>query len=180
MVVRTLMAWRQLIAMSVRQRRVRLPVTIRDWLLLTRLNRRLIAGPLATNQAFVYFFAVLGFDGLQLAILDGSARDPGPLGPPAAGISFLLSLAFLALTYFANGAARGCDYFARYFSITALVGLYAAGPLQFLLRIPMWLPDLEVSRWYAPSLVVGTNLVLFAAVVLNIRYVAKNTRWSAA
>lgn len=41
---------------------------------------------------------------------------------------FALAAAFVVLTYLVNGASSGVDYFARYFSLCTVIGLYTAGP----------------------------------------------------
>jgi hypothetical protein len=140
-----------------------------------RLKRRLIAGPLPNPLAFFYFFLVTGFDGLQLAILDSTSHSPGPWGPPAVWASFAVAVVFLLLAYRFNGGASGSDFLPRYFSISAVIGLYTAGPLQILLRLPHWLPSFDAGPGYAPALVLGTNLLMFSLILFNLRDVARRT-----
>jgi hypothetical protein len=152
--------------------------TLGDFLLLSRLKARLVRGPLGNTEAFAYFALVIGFDALQVAILDSSTHSPGPWGPPAVWSSFGLAVAFVILSYVVNGGASGTDYFARYFSLCAVVGLYTAGPLQILLRLPHWLPSFSPPSWYAPALVLGTNIVMFALILFNLADVARRARSS--
>jgi len=146
-----------------------------DLVRIGRLKQRLIAGPLPNPLTFVYFFFVTGFDGLQLAILDSTPHTPGPWGPPAAWASVVLGIVFLVLAYRFNGGSSGADFLPRYFSLSAVIGLYTAGPLQILLRLPRWLPSLEVGPGYAPALVLGTNLLMFSLILVNLRDVARRT-----
>jgi hypothetical protein len=79
------------------------------------------------------------------------------------------------LAYRFNGGSSGADFLPRYFSLSAVIGLYTAGPLQILLRLPRWLPSLEVGPGYAPALVLGTNLLMFSLILVNLRDVARRT-----
>jgi hypothetical protein len=153
---------------------------LRDLLVLSRLKQRLSEAPLPNGQAFACFALVTLFDGLQLAILDGSAHAPGPWGPAAAGASFAVGVVFVLLSFVLNGGTAGVDYFARYFSLCAVIGLYTAGPLQILLRLPALLPAFEPPDWYAPALVLGTNLLMFSWILASFADVARRTRWPAA
>ncbi len=146
-----------------------------DLIHIGRLKRRLIAGPLPNPLTFFYFFVVTGFDGLQLAILDATPHAPGPWAPLAASASLALAVVFLVLAYRLNGGASGADFLPRYFSISAVIGLYTAGPLQILLRLPRWVPSIEVGPVYAPALVFGTNLLMFSLILVNLTDVARRT-----
>lgn len=148
-----------------------------DLVLLPRLKARLVNGPLPTTQAFIYFAFVTAFDALQLAVLSSTVHSPGPWGAFAAWGSFALGVVFVVLTYLVNGGSSGVDYLACYFSICAVVGLYTAGPLQVLLRLPQF-SSFEPPSWYAPALVLGTNLLMFGLILLNVSDVARHTRWS--
>jgi hypothetical protein len=150
-----------------------------DLLLLPRLKERLVAGPLPAGQAFLYFAFVTAFDALQLAVLSSTSHDPGAWGAAAAWCSFGLGAVFVVLTFFVNGGPSGLDYLARYFSLCAVIGLYTAGPLQILLRLPHWLPSFAPPPWYAPALVVATNALMFGLILVNVADVARRTRGSA-
>jgi len=152
-------------------------MNLADLLLLPRLKARLVESPLPNTQAFIYFAFVTGFDALQLTILDSTSHSPGPWGPPAAWSSLALAAAFVLLTYLVNGGSSGVDYFARYFSLCAVIGLYTAGPLQLLLRLPQWLPSFQPPSWYAPVLVLCTNLLMFTLILFNVADVPRRTRW---
>jgi hypothetical protein len=88
--------------------------------------------------------------------------------------SFVLAVVFLVLAYRFNGGASGADFLARYFAISAVIGLYTAGPLQILLQLPRW-ASLDVGPAYAPTLVFGTNLLMFSLILFNLRDVAQRT-----
>ena len=144
-----------------------------DLVRIGRLKQRLIAGPLPNPQTFLYFFLVTAFDAIQLAILDSTPHAPGPWAPPVAWACLILAAVFLVLAYRFNGGSSGADFLPRYFSISAVIGIYTAGPLQILLRLPNWLPSLELGPAYAPALVFGTNLLIFSLILVNLRDVAR-------
>jgi hypothetical protein len=84
-------------------------------------------------------------------------------------------VAFLLLAYRFNGGASGADFLPRYFAISAVIGLYTAGPLQILLQLPHLLPSFPPGPGYAPALVFGTNLLMFSLILVNLRDVARRT-----
>ena len=149
-----------------------------DLVSLPRLLERLRRGPLPANQAFGYFVLVAGFDAYQLAALDASPHNPGPYTAPAVWASFVAGVSFMPATYWANGGALGVDYFARYFSLCGVVGLWTAGPMQLVLRLPSWIDGFSPGPLYAPLLVVGMNLSIFSIVTLAMRRVAEQTHWT--
>ncbi len=155
-------------------------MNLADLILISRLKARLVAGPLPARQAFIYFAFVTAFDALQLAVLSSTSHPPGPWGSAAAWSSFGLVALFVVLTFVVNGGSSGRDYLARYFSLCAVIGLYTAGPLQVLLRVPQWLPSLAVPSWYTPALVLGTNGLMFGLILVNVVDVARRTHWASA
>ena len=155
-------------------------MNLADLVLISRVKARLVAGPLPTTQAFTYFAFVTAFDALQLAVLSSTSHSPGPWGAAAAWFSFGLGAVFVVLTFLVNGGASGVDYLARYFSLCAVVGLYIAGPLQVLVRLPQWHPSLVVPPWYAPALIAGTNALMFSLILINVADVSRRTRWVSA
>ena len=124
---------------------------------LPRVKAALAGGPLPSNRAFGYFFLVVGFDALQLAMLDARAHQPGPYTAFSVWASFAAGAVFIPLAYLVNGGSRGVDFFSRYFALCAVVGIWLAGPLQLLLAVPRWF-ELAPGPLYAPALVLALAL----------------------
>src|SRR5687767_7521912 len=81
--------------------------SLRNFLFLGQVKRRLADGTLPAAQAFVYFLLITVVDNLQLAVLQVSPAQPIPYMPLAVWGSLVLGIVFLVATYLLNGGAGG-------------------------------------------------------------------------
>ncbi|HBZ68778.1 MAG TPA: hypothetical protein DEP35_03115 [Deltaproteobacteria bacterium] len=145
---------------------------VRDFLSLSRVKQQLLEGTLPNLQAFVYFAVITSIDNLQLGYLQVSPARPTRWTPLAVWGGLSLGGVFLIATYLLNGGASGRDYLVRYFSISAVVALWIAVPFQVLISLPSVVPSLRPLDWYVPAILVGTDVLYFTFVALQIRDVA--------
>lgn len=152
---------------------------VREFLFLSRVKRRLVERTLPNTQAFVYFFIITAVDNLQLGLLQVSPAQPTRWTPAAVWGSLALGGAFLVATYFVNGGSAGRDYLIRYFSISAVVALWVALPLQLLISLPRMVAPLASLDWYVPAVLFTANVLLFSFIALQVRDVANRSRFHA-
>ena len=149
---------------------------IREFLFLPHVKRQLVERTLPNTQAFVYFFVITAVDNLQLGILQVSPAQPTHWTPAAVWGSLAVGGVFLVATYFLNGGSAGRDYLVRYFSISAVVALWVAVPLQLLLSLPRIVSPLANLDWYVPAVLFTANIFLFTFIALQVRDVARRSR----
>jgi hypothetical protein len=149
---------------------------VREFLFLPRVKRRLVDRTLPNTQAFVYFFVITAVDNLQLGMLQVSPAQPTRWTASAVWGSLVVGGVFLVGSYLLNGGAAGRDYLIRYFSISAVVALWVALPLQLLIALPHIAPSLANLDWYVPAILFTANVLLFSFIALQIRDVAKQSR----
>ena len=149
---------------------------IRDFLFLPRVKRQLIEGTLPNSRAFLYFLIITAVDNLQLAILQVSPAQPTRWTPLAVWGSLAIGGVFLVATYLLNGGSAGRDYLTRYFSISAVVALWVALPIQLLISLPRVAASLSNLDWYVPSVLFSTNILLFSFIALQVRDVATRSQ----
>jgi len=149
---------------------------MREFLSLSRVKRRLVERTLSNSQAFVYFFIITAVDNLQLGLLQVSPAQPTRWTPAAVWGSLAMGVVFLVATYLLNGGAAGRDYLIRYFSISAVVALWVALPLQLLISLPLIVAALAKLDWYVPAVVFTANVLLFSFIAVQVRDVANRSR----
>jgi len=155
-------------------------LVIREFLFLPRVKRQLVDGTLPSSQAFVYFVIITAVDNLQLGLLQVSPAQPTRWTPLAVGGSLAVGGVFLVATYLLNGGSAGRDYLIRYFSISAVVALWVALPLQLLISLPRIVASLANLDWYVPAVLFTANIFLFSFIALQVRDVASRSRLQAA
>ena len=148
---------------------------IRDFLFLPRVKRQLVEGTLPSSRAFIYFFIITAVDNFQLALLQVSPAQPTRWTPLAVWGSLGIGGVFLVATWFLNGASGGRDYLARYFSISAVVALWVALPVQAAISLPRFLPSLASLDWYVPAVLLTVNIFLFTFIALQVLDVARRS-----
>jgi hypothetical protein len=153
---------------------------IGDFLLLSRVNRRLVDGTLPNLQAFIYFVVITSIDNMQMGYLQVSPAHPTRWTPLSVWGGLSLGGVFLIATYLFNGGASGRDYLVRYFSISAVVALWIAVPFQVLISLPGMVRSLAAIDWYVPAIIMTTNVLYFTFVALQIRDVAAGCQVSVA
>jgi hypothetical protein len=149
---------------------------IRQFLSLPRVKRQLVERTLPNTQVFVYFFIITAIDNLQLGLLQVSPAEPTPWTPSAVWGSLAIGAVFLFATYLLNGGSEGRDYLIRYFSISAVVALWVALPLQLLISLPRVVTSLAKLDWYAPAVLFTANVLLFSFIALQVHEVASRSR----
>ena len=149
---------------------------MREFLSLSRVKRRLVERTLSNSQAFVYFFIITAVDNLQLGLLQVSPAQPTRWTPAAVWGSLAMGVVFLVATYLLNGGAAGRDYLIRYFSISAVVALWVALPLQLLISLPLIVAAFAKLDWYVPAVVFTANVLLFSFIAVQVRDVANRSR----
>jgi hypothetical protein len=149
---------------------------IREFLFLPRVKNQLIERTLPNTQAFVYFFIITAVDNLQLGLLQVSPAEPKRWTPYAVWGSLAVGGVFLVVTYFLNGGSAGRDYLIRYFSISAVVALWVALPLQLMISLPRFVASLAKLDWYVPVVLFTANVLLFSFIALQVRDVANRSR----
>lgn len=145
---------------------------IGDFVLLSRVKRKLIEGTMGPVQVFLYFLMITAFDGLQLVILQITPATPTRFTPLAAWGSAIIGLSFIILYFVINGGSRGVNFLERYFSLCGVVGLWCIVPFQCLLACASMVKPLAGLDWYIPAVILVTNLLLFGTVALQFRDVA--------
>jgi len=123
---------------------------IGEYILLTKVRRKLLEDRMEQVAVFVYFLLITGFDGLQLVVLQISPASPTNYTPISAWGSAFIGLGFILLSFFLNGGARGKRFLDRYFSICAVVGIWCILPFQVLLAVPTYLGIFAELSWYIP------------------------------
>ena len=149
---------------------------MRGFLSLSRVKRRLVERTLSNTQGFVYFFIITAVDNLQLGLLQVSPAQPTRWTPAAVWGSLAMGVVFLVATYRLNGGSAGHDYLIRYFSISAVVALWVALPLQLLIWLPRIVAALANLDWYVPAVVFTANVLLFSFIAVQVRDVASRSR----
>lgn len=149
---------------------------VREFLFLPRVKRQLVERTLPSTQAFVYFFIITAVDNLQLGLLQVSPAQPTRWTSSAVWGSLGVGGAFLVATYLLNGGSGGRDYLIRYFSISAVVALWVALPLQLLISLPRIVAPLANLDWYVPAVLFTANVLLFSFIALQVRDVANRSR----
>ena len=149
---------------------------VREFLFLPRVKNQLVERTLPNTQAFVYFFIITAVDNLQLGLLQVSPAQPTRWTAPAVWGSLAVGGVFLVATYFLNGGSAGRDYLIRYFSISAVVALWVALPLQLLISLPRIVAPVANLDWYVPAVLFTANVLLFSFIALQVRDVANRSR----
>jgi hypothetical protein len=147
-----------------------------QFLFLPRVKRQLVERTLPNTQGFVYFLIITGIDNLQLGLLQVSPAQPTRWTPFAVWGSLAVGGVFLVATYLLNGGSAGRDYLIRYFSISAVVALWVAVPLQLLISLPRLVDSLARLDWYVPAVLFTANVLLFSFIALQVRDVANRSR----
>lgn len=149
---------------------------VREFLFLSRVKRQLVERTLPNTQVFVYFFIITAVDNLQLGLLQVSPAQPTRWTPVAVWGSLGIGGVFLVATYLLNGGSRGRDYLVRYFSISAVVALWVALPLQLLISLPRIVTPVASLDWYVPAVLFTANVLLFSFIAWQVRDVASRSR----
>ena len=160
-----------------------MPLNHRDFWDTKHLKLELATGAMSEGKAFLYFFAIMGFDWLQFTTfrLSPASVPISAWERVDAWLTFALTVFGLAFLFWCNGGVRGKDFLYRYFPLSFVVGW------KFMVSAfaTLWLCDLALQNvpastagWVSTAILAFFNVAMILRIGLHMKELSHSMKFS--